>query len=235
MREALRSAGQVIPGPPVSCRGREGLTATVPTETAQASESHGSGRERRTPLVALLTALSFLISPGGAARWRARPGPRHPTGRRPSAPQAHAAQSAAPAPAPAPPRHPPSTAAGRAPTHRQRRQDPRLPAPGGELGRPEAHGRLRGRVLRGQGRDQACAGQREDRGRHQGLRLRAARQLLPTTRSPSPTSPPSPKEQMREVVAEIDKAIPDDDRVIGLDRVLASVDRARSSRRTSRA
>jgi hypothetical protein len=35
-----------------------------------------------------------------------------------------------------------------------------------------------------------------------------------------------PKEQMREVVDEIEKAIPDEDRVIGLDRVLASVDRS---------
>ena len=38
--------------------------------------------------------------------------------------------------------------------------------------------------------------------------------------------PTLPKEQMREVVTEIDKAIPDDERVIGLDRVLASVDRS---------
>ena len=38
--------------------------------------------------------------------------------------------------------------------------------------------------------------------------------------------PTLPKEQMRELVAEIDQAIPDDDRVIGLDRVLASVDRS---------
>jgi hypothetical protein len=35
-----------------------------------------------------------------------------------------------------------------------------------------------------------------------------------------------PKEQMREVVEEIEKAIPHEDRVIGLDRVLASVDRS---------
>jgi hypothetical protein len=34
------------------------------------------------------------------------------------------------------------------------------------------------------------------------------------------------KEEMREVVAEIDKAIPDDERVIALDRVLASVDKS---------
>ena len=38
--------------------------------------------------------------------------------------------------------------------------------------------------------------------------------------------PTLPKEQLREVVAEIDKAIPDDERMIGLDRVLASVDRS---------
>jgi hypothetical protein len=38
--------------------------------------------------------------------------------------------------------------------------------------------------------------------------------------------PTLPKEQMREVVAEIDKAIPDEDRVISLDRVLAMVDRS---------
>jgi hypothetical protein len=38
--------------------------------------------------------------------------------------------------------------------------------------------------------------------------------------------PTLPKEQMREVVAEIDKGIPEQDRVIGLDRVLASVDRS---------
>jgi hypothetical protein len=38
--------------------------------------------------------------------------------------------------------------------------------------------------------------------------------------------PTLPKEQMREVVSEIDKGIPDDDRVIALDRVLASLDRS---------
>ena len=38
--------------------------------------------------------------------------------------------------------------------------------------------------------------------------------------------PTLPKEQLREVVGEIEKAIPDEDRVIGLDRVLASVDRS---------
>lgn len=38
--------------------------------------------------------------------------------------------------------------------------------------------------------------------------------------------PTLPKEQMREVVAEIEKTIPDEDRVIGLDRVLASIDRS---------
>jgi hypothetical protein len=35
-----------------------------------------------------------------------------------------------------------------------------------------------------------------------------------------------PKEQVREVVAEIDKAVPDDDRVIALDRVLANMDKS---------
>jgi hypothetical protein len=38
--------------------------------------------------------------------------------------------------------------------------------------------------------------------------------------------PTLPKEQMREVVDEITAAMPDEDRVIGLDRVLASVDRS---------
>jgi hypothetical protein len=38
--------------------------------------------------------------------------------------------------------------------------------------------------------------------------------------------PNLPKEQTREVVTEIDKAIPDEERVIALDRVLASVDRS---------
>jgi len=38
--------------------------------------------------------------------------------------------------------------------------------------------------------------------------------------------PTLPKEQTREVVTEIDKAIPDTERVIALDRVLASVDRS---------
>jgi hypothetical protein len=38
--------------------------------------------------------------------------------------------------------------------------------------------------------------------------------------------PTLPKDQLREVVAEIDNAIPDEDRVIGLDRVLAGVDRS---------
>jgi hypothetical protein len=35
-----------------------------------------------------------------------------------------------------------------------------------------------------------------------------------------------PKEQVREIVAEIDKAVPDDERVIALDRVLANVDKS---------
>jgi hypothetical protein len=35
-----------------------------------------------------------------------------------------------------------------------------------------------------------------------------------------------PKEQVREITAEIDKAIPDDDRVIALDRVLANLDKS---------
>jgi hypothetical protein len=35
-----------------------------------------------------------------------------------------------------------------------------------------------------------------------------------------------PKEQLREIVAAIDKAIPDDERVLGLDRVLASIDKS---------
>jgi hypothetical protein len=35
-----------------------------------------------------------------------------------------------------------------------------------------------------------------------------------------------PKEQVREIVAEIDKAMPDDDRVIALDRVLANLDKS---------
>jgi hypothetical protein len=35
-----------------------------------------------------------------------------------------------------------------------------------------------------------------------------------------------PKEQLREVVAEIDKAVPDDEQMIGLDRVLASLERS---------
>ena len=38
--------------------------------------------------------------------------------------------------------------------------------------------------------------------------------------------PTVPKEQLREIVAEITKAIPEDDRVIALDRVLASVDKS---------
>ena len=38
--------------------------------------------------------------------------------------------------------------------------------------------------------------------------------------------PTLPKEQVREIVAEIDKAIPDDERVIALDRVLANVDKS---------
>ena len=38
--------------------------------------------------------------------------------------------------------------------------------------------------------------------------------------------PTLPKEQLREIVAEITKAIPDEDRVIALDRVLAFVDKS---------
>jgi hypothetical protein len=38
--------------------------------------------------------------------------------------------------------------------------------------------------------------------------------------------PNVPKEQVREIAEEIDKAIPDDDRVIALDRILASIDKS---------
>ena len=38
--------------------------------------------------------------------------------------------------------------------------------------------------------------------------------------------PTLPKEQLREIVAEITKAIPEEDRVIALDRVLAFVDKS---------
>ena len=38
--------------------------------------------------------------------------------------------------------------------------------------------------------------------------------------------PDLPKEQVREIVAEVDKAIPDDDKVIALDRVLVNLDKS---------
>ena len=47
-----------------------------------------------------------------------------------------------------------------------------------------------------------------------------------TSRSPRRASRRSPKDQTREVVTEIDNAFPDDERVIGLDRVLAAIDRS---------
>ena len=48
--------------------------------------------------------------------------------------------------------------------------------------------------------------------------------------------PDLPKEQVREIVAEVDKAIPDEDKVIALDRVLVeSRTRARSSSKTWKA
>ena len=47
--------------------------------------------------------------------------------------------------------------------------------------------------------------------------------------------PTLPKEQTRDVVAEVDKSIPDQERVIALDRVLASVDRSQIIPRRFRA
>ena len=50
--------------------------------------------------------------------------------------------------------------------------------------------------------------------------------ISPTCGSPSRISRRVPKEQLREIVAEITKAIPEEDRVIALDRVLAFVDKS---------
>jgi hypothetical protein len=122
----------------------------------------------RTP-VALVAALSVaVLHPparpcGPPAPARVPPGDRRQTRRRA---EGRAAR----------PRRRP-TAAGRAPTDAERRKDRPVPAPGGELGRQAARGRVRGRVVRSEGRRQAGAGQREGRGHHEGGRRGAARQL----------------------------------------------------------
>ena len=76
------------------------------------------------------------------------------------------------------------------------------------------------------GVDQADPGQREGGGRHEGGGRRSGSSSFTDFKITESNFPTLPREQMREVVAEIDKAIPDDERVIGLDRVLASVDRS---------
>ena len=184
--------------------------------------------------VALVTALSLALSPAAplvAAPTQAAGTPGGPAG-----------PPASLAPAKAPPRRQ-DRARGRRPRHdradgargrrlaarlrhTERRARPRLPAAGRELGQPDAHGRLRRGVVRGR------RARRSPRS--------APSSSRPTRRSPSRSGsstsrplqitesnfPTLPKEQVREVVAEIDKSIPDDERVIALDRVLANLDKS---------
>ena len=104
------------------------------------------GRVRR--VVAMVTAVTLSVSPVSPLLAGPAQAPASNPAVGPPAPKATPAPKAAPAAPAAPATPPPSTGAGRALRHRQRRQDHRLPATGGELGPAEAHGGLLGRVLR---------------------------------------------------------------------------------------
>ena len=105
----------------------------------------------------------------------------------------------------------------------------RLRAADRELGEPEGRwSRFAAASVsgRGRGRDgQAGARHDQARSRHQ-VSLEERLVNFANMRITESNFPTLPKEQLREIVAEITKAIPEDDRVIALDRVLAFVDKS---------
>ena len=181
------------------------------------------GRVRR--VVAMVTAVTLSVSPvspllaGPAQAPASNPAVGPPAPKVTPAPKARRRQGAPAAPAAAPP-----VDGGwpRAYATPERRQDHRLPAAGGELGPAEAHGGLRGRVATSPrarpSRPWVASKVEADTKVSVSERLVSFKEMR-ITESNFPTLP---KEQTRELVAEIDKTIPDDERVIALDRVLAS-------------
>ena len=103
----------------------------------------------------------------------------------------------------------------------ERREDPALPAAGRELGRPEAHGRLLGGRLHAEGRDEAGARHASRSRPTRGWRSRSGSSTSRRCRSPSPTSRRSTRSRCARSSPRSSTAIPDEERVIALDRVLA--------------
>ena len=177
--------------------------------------------------VALATAVSFALTPAAPLAAAPAQAPAAPPAVGPPAPKPTAAQLAKPAPTPAPAAAPnPTTGAGRA----------RYATPSG------------GKIIVYQPQVASWDQQKhmvaysavsyEPKGAPKpalgSLKIEADTKVSVSERLVSfkdiqiteSNFPTLPKEQMREVVAEIDRTIPDEERVIALDRVLASVDRS---------
>ena len=95
-----------------------------------------------------------------------------------------------------------------------------------ELGRAEAHGRVQRRVVqRRRARDKPALGTVKIEA---DTKVAVDERLVNFSRCKITEAnfPTLPKDQVREVIADIDTAIPDDERVIALDRVLASIDKS---------
>ena len=117
------------------------------------------------------------------------------------------------------------TAGGRAPTSARRRADPHLSAAGGELGRRRRWSPTRrSRISREGAAKPTSARSRSKRRRrcHSSERLVKFTPLKITEANFRTLS----REQMRDLIAEIDASIPEDERVIALDRVLAGLDKS---------
>ena len=181
---------------------------------------------RRSRAVAAIAALGLFIqtvAPIGvtAAQAGAKPSPS----RQAAAPAKPATQAGAA----------PATAAAAAPHRRrwlaanlrlaERRDDPRLSAAGGELGQADAL------VAYSAVSQRAKSGEKPAIGT---IKIEADTQVSVTERLVSfqkmkiveANFQTLQKEQIREITTEIDKAIPDDERVIALDRVLANLDKS---------
>ena len=102
-----------------------------------------------------------------------------------------------------------------------------LPAADRELGRPEAHGRVHRRSrTRRRARPSRRSAPSSSKRDTSVVARRAAGELLGAARSPRRTSRRSQREQLADLVEEIAAAIPHDERVIALDRVLANIDKS---------
>ena len=108
--------------------------------------------------------------------------------------------------------------------HGERRGARHVSAAGGELGRSEARGRVRGGVLHAQGRDASRRSARSRSSPTRAWRSTSASSASRSSRSPSRTSRRSSAISCGTVVEEIAASVPLDERVIALDRVLANID-----------